>query len=779
MFTAISQQVVTVQRSIQRLVVGRAMALWLTITLIAGATIGSIDYGLSIQDLGLRWLLTGIFLSVSGVTAFATIRPALRYQPNLIQVARWVESIFPELTSQLSSCIDFLERERQGDSNPFQKRVLLETENRLQDVDISKSVDSRPFFSALAVAVAAVSLLLSVAIWMPRVTTTSMLRIALPWAQTRWPGKNHLEFVGVPSTVARGNDVLIMVQDRNGQIPDDAKLEFRFAGAGNDSVLTQPPVSTRGDSADFKLLNLQRDLQIRAVGGDDDSMRWHSLEVVDAPTVKKLRMLATEPRYTNAHPREVQSGEVVLEGTTLQIDGTATRPISKAWLHVTSRGIGNESFQLDVRDRRFQLSAESFVELNHSVRLSIELFGIDGVSSGHVEHRELVVVADQPPIARLLSPDDRYRIGPRGEVTIVAEVTEDVGVSSALLQVIESDGNDLVTVPLSSVLAEGDRKRISFDVDAASLCSLSTDREFSYYVTVTDLKGQIVATETRTIVVATNNELLTVVTDLLAATRQQIDVAINAQKTNRSRLLELQSENATNENAVLDEVESIHSIVRSRLFGETTSVTARLQDIENIVTQNQLQLDDLHAAIPRWLHTLSDMQDGPLSKIETLLREFRFTGQQRAVERADRQFALSLQTLKQIYDELSAHAGNQEFMESLREIRKKQIDIYDATLSLSGRKSASETAKQELGRSQQSIANQLEEVIVRRDAQATEGLVRLIVDQLTNTNVVVLMDQASNELLKGSGLNASRLQRRVLDSLDIALKLASPETSDD
>src|SRR5207237_5871363 len=85
-----------------------------------------------------------------------------------------------------------------------------------------------------------------------------------------------------------------------------------------------------GEQAIFRLDHVTHDFEYRARGGDDDTMPWFDLAVVEPPTILELQVLVQPPPYTGLAPRT--EGRIVkaLVGSHLQIRGKVDQPIRSA-----------------------------------------------------------------------------------------------------------------------------------------------------------------------------------------------------------------------------------------------------------------------------------------------------------------------------------------------------------------------------------------------------------------------------------------------------------------
>ena len=87
--------------------------------------------------------------------------------------------------------------------------------------------------------------------------------------------------------------------DLNGQPPDDARIVYRYTGrwsaAGEES---QEKFTIAGEPWSRARKTSFVPFEYRAVGGDDDTMPWIAVEVVEPPAVESIAMTLYPPEYT-------------------------------------------------------------------------------------------------------------------------------------------------------------------------------------------------------------------------------------------------------------------------------------------------------------------------------------------------------------------------------------------------------------------------------------------------------------------------------------------------
>ena len=76
--------------------------------------------------------------------------------------------------------------------------------------------------------------------------------------------------------------------------------------------------------------NVRQSFAFRAVGGDDHTMPWHWVEVVEPPRLEAFSVIAHPPAYTGLPSASAEGHLEVLAGSGLEVRGTANEPLSAA-----------------------------------------------------------------------------------------------------------------------------------------------------------------------------------------------------------------------------------------------------------------------------------------------------------------------------------------------------------------------------------------------------------------------------------------------------------------
>lgn len=166
----------------------------------------------------------------------------------------------------------------------------------------------------------------------------------------RWPQETYLEIVGVKDgvvTLPRGENwtQLVRVTD-DSKVPDAVFIDF-FPSRGRPS---QSMKKLANNDFEVAFANVIEEFQFRARGGDavTDLVQ---VKLVEPPAVSKLSLTSTLPKYAGSAKEELPPGKgpyFILKGSSLEIAGSANKPLSKAVLVIEPASQGERPEPLRV-----------------------------------------------------------------------------------------------------------------------------------------------------------------------------------------------------------------------------------------------------------------------------------------------------------------------------------------------------------------------------------------------------------------------------------------------
>lgn len=416
---------------------------WIGATSLAAAIgLGLFDYLVRPTDVGLRIMAT--FAQV-GVILWATYRwwyvPSRRRVAPLA-VARRVEAHFPHLHDSLASAVEFLgqsEADLTAGSSQLRRHVVVEAATAADGLSFDEVIDRRPLRRAAKWLAAAVTAAAACVAWDARGVGTAVMRLAVPLGSTQWPRQNHLAFRSVPTRLVTGQAFQAEIIDTSGQLPDDARIQYRFNVGGQRQSISEPPARS-GNLAIARRDDVRESFAVRVVGGDDNTMRWHWIEVVEPPRLESLTMTVHPPRYTGMPERSVDRHFDVLTGSRIELHGRSSVSLKAARIlrpdaaPIDAVVIDNIA---DTGRRDFHVPASQW-EVATSGTYGLELVDNEGVA-GIAKQWRIKVQPDVPPIVAWQRPTEDLHVVPSAVVPLKLAVEDDLAIQHVGIEFERSD----------------------------------------------------------------------------------------------------------------------------------------------------------------------------------------------------------------------------------------------------------------------------------------------------------------------------------------------------
>ena len=498
-----------------------------SVVVIAAILVGC-DFFLRANDVTMRWLLFVLFsFSVFSVTR-RWLWPLWHLDISNVCVARWIEERVPDQHSGISSAVDFLrdEYELTGMSRELRERVIHDAQSQLESIEVnqflSRSSVVRPAivlaFVLFAVVVAAMAA--------PTSASVGLVRLLLPWTNYSWPLRDDLDFQQAPDAIAIGADVEVEVVDRIGLAPRDLRVAIRpvldTTQFGYREIL---PV--RGNR--FVIPNVRFDIEIAALGGDDDSPNWHRIQVHAPPVVSNLQYRYIWPAYLQADDFLIVEGTKLLAGGFIEIQASTNSDVVTANLifHPTQGPINSNSKDHEPSPRRVaRLSVISHQSdklirspdndrflVEKSGRLWINLVDSNGLISSTAP-LSIQAISDRPPECRTRSFFENPFATQTGRVRFRVVSRDDVGIQEVNLSILDQFESELLVLddeqtdfPILS--RRGDSDEVSceseFAIDIGQL-NVGTDDVMSVSAEAVDLLGQRSTSEQISFEIVSNTE---------------------------------------------------------------------------------------------------------------------------------------------------------------------------------------------------------------------------------------------------------------------------------
>lgn len=800
-----------------RFLVALHAAGWTVAAVLAAVTaIGLIDYLVRFQDSGIRLMSS---LAVLVVCAWAGYRFWYRgfwqNRPGDVQIARRIERRFPTLTDRLASAIQFLgqsELDPQAGSAALRRAVIVETAADVERLNVREVLEPRPAGRALAAAGLVALLAVGLVAASPSSARIALARLARPLGDDAWPRYYRVEFRSAPSRLAAGSDFEVeLISDDEHRVPDDVQIYYRFENEGASDLVESEPMRWVGGAMVARKENVSRPFYYRAAGGDDTSMDWIRLEVLEPPRFESVKLTLHPPAYSGLPVEESATSIHALTGTRVALQGTVTKKLRSATLRRESR----EEIPLAISEDGYSVAlafdAEQPFAVDTNGRYSIELEDDEGLIGGLEEQWDIRAVPDLEPTVTIEQPGSNVFVTPRGEVAVRVAVKDDLAIHEIALHYRRTDRTDVeeFVIPLES----GAERAPQFDAGALTAAgqlgdsrvvehrwlleelNLKPATQLTFWATASDYLPQTGQSTVRNITIITPADLeerLAQRQTLVFAELQRVLKMQQAART-QTESLEIQlGEVGRIGKTDVDQAQSAELNQRQvarTLTSPSEGVPAQIADFLTELRSNRVDSPDVERRMTGILDEIARLDEEHLGAIESELTRFikaaqmnlpRDAESQDARAPADDELRQSLATagrnqqqvvssLESMLGELGRWDNYRRFAREITQLRRDQQEIAKQTKELRpntlGRDSKQLTAQQQadlakLSNRQIDLSRRLEKIQQQME-QMSKSLAES--DPIASATVADGLHQARQQAISGQMRSASeQVQRNQL-----------------
>ncbi len=645
----LQRKIAAVRSRLRRLTIGHASA-W-TVATVLGVVVGlgALDYLIRFQDRGIRLICSALALAALAWAGYRYLFSAWIVRLRDVDLAARIQRRFPALGDRLVSAVDFL---RQPEDDPIagsaalRRLVIAQTAAETEQLDFRKVLDPWPVIRA-AMATVAVCLLAAILVVLrPLDCQIAVARLVNPLGNDAWPQKTHLKLRSPVSRVARGRafEVQVVDTDKAARLPPQVEIHYRFSGPDGGVIEQSEPMRPRGDTMVARRENVMRPFAYRVSGGDDDSMPWISVEVVEPPRIDSLSITLVPPPYTGWPPQKADGHVHALAGTRMSILANATKPLNSALLRLDggmeipgrihadrhcftvgrpSGGTGEAPE--DPSPPALAPASAQTPSPAAADELLIETPGTywfqltdsEGLSGGAEQRWDIRAVADAPPTVAIEEPLANLFVTPLAVVPLRVAAKDDLAVKSIVLVVapagelkpgepaqdaerLRHSELPLYTGPERSQpksetpqvggAESGDRRMIEHVWELAEL-ALQPGDQITFHATACDYRPQTGNSEPRRLAVITPEELQDRLAGRQSLILAELARAVQMQRGNRSQVDALQIRSSEVGQLDRHDVDRLRAAelnqrqvgrsLTSRSEGVTMHVVALLADIQN------------------------------------------------------------------------------------------------------------------------------------------------------------------------------------------------------
>ncbi len=558
---------------------------------------GLVDYAVRFSDRGVLVIFAAGVCGVLAWTVYRSINRLRGVRLGDTELALQIEARFPAAKDRLASAVEFLtqtENDAAAGSAAMRRAAIAQATAQCEEIDFGSALDVRPAFHS-AVACLAVFLFAAVLVALnPAAARIALARLTMPLSNATWPQRTHLQLKNPVQRVARGQSLEVEVIDAcSAGLPAVCRVHYRFRDARGKWTVESEEMHPLGEAMTARRENLTRDLEFRVTGGDDLSMPWMPVEVLDPAVITSLVIDVVPPAYA-AWPRETRdaaSSMPILAGSRVELSGESSKPLRTAVLRLN--GGRDVPARIEGDGRRFRIGVPSpelpaGLVLEEPSGYTIALVDRDGIRGGGEENWQFRVQSDAPPSAVIHQPKSNLFVTPRAHVDVQIDARDDLALrqvalvcsasgatASAESSLLLYEGPSQAPASAASALGAGygDRRTISRRWDLEEL-KLRPGMRLSIYAAASDFRGQTGRSESRTLIIVTPEELQNelaarqgkIVTEVIRLLQLQRE----AREWVRAAELRLRAPGALNKGDIdsLQEAESVEAEI-SRGLGAT------------------------------------------------------------------------------------------------------------------------------------------------------------------------------------------------------------------
>lgn len=702
-----------------------------------------IDYLLRPMDLVLRTLLT---LGVVGALAWAVKRwlwPAWQYRPSLLETAQRIELRWPQLSGRLSSSVEFLSQseDETAGSLALRRRTIAEAEGVSTGIDFGAAVNSRPQRSAITVSGLMALAIIGLALLKAPTVTLAAGRLLLPWSSLAWPRWNHLQFADAPERLARGHDLELAVIDQGQHLPESVTLHVQF----DDGPSLREEMKALDGRMVHRLENLTGGFRYRASGGDDDTMPWQRLDVVEPLEIAELKATVHPPAYAGK-PWQASGGIfTALEGSRVAISGRTDQPLAAAQIH---REGTKETVDLAVSGDglSFSLPAEAAApwQPKKPGAYILHLTSAEGVATDDAFRWDVRLLSDAPPTVTIESPADGAYATPNALLPIVGTAKDDLALDVINLRFLRPGMSDAQAesvaiwkavsnphaqsgagfqparagkMPAPTSVTGTQAQEFRGEWDLQSVFGIQSGDILTWFIEASDFRPQTGQTTAARLTIISPEEMQQRLVQRQAAALAQLAEALNLQRETRTQVssLEVQWSEVgqwrARDRDLLHSAELHQRQVQSLTGHTATGAATILSGVLDDLKANRLELPEMADRCSEILVALDGLEAGQFPAIATRFADLLRDARQENGKSTDAKphlLALGRQQ-EQIAETLESLLGRLAEWDTFQRMRRDLAQIRDEqrALASSTQKLQADVLTNDIGQQQRADARQL------------------------------------------------------------------------
>lgn len=421
----------SIRRRSDIITVLRAALAGMTVLMVAMVAAMGCDWAFTLFDVRLRVLLTVTSLVLAAGVLLILVVKGLLESRRIVRAAQSADAHVPQLEERWRTVASFAESEQQP-VNPTTQKLLEQVIS--EAVALERLVEPKQIVRPNAVRpvamAAGISLLVLVAFMAINWNKTSILWQRF-WSPTQLITATTIRQISGDLTVPEG-DPLELQAEISGVIPASALLSIEYDSGVRD-VFELKPNATHVCT---QSLRAEQSFRYQIQAGDGRA-EWNAVHVLKYPEFAEIQLVVAAPEYVDRPDIAkslIPSRLKVVEGSQLKLRLKVAEPVDKCQLQLALPQQEGEPLSL-VLLPSVNGWYEYTTQLVEDVTLSPILTSLEGLKNEDRPVCRIQVVADQAPVARVVSPSDEMAVATDDVIDIKFEAHDDHGIATAELVV--------------------------------------------------------------------------------------------------------------------------------------------------------------------------------------------------------------------------------------------------------------------------------------------------------------------------------------------------------
>ncbi len=769
--------------SVRRILILRAFAQWLILLFPFALGLLWLDVWLRVDSVGWRWGMAITFVITAIVTFSIQVVPPIRRRISPTMVARRLETTFPDLGDRLSTAVD-LSESISGDAKGSDLRswAIASASRELARFDYQHAVDWRPALRALGVSCLA-AILFAVSLLHPA-TRLAAVHLSLPFAPKPWPREHRLE-LEVPHAIHLGHDLVVRVKDLQGTLPKDLRLWVKSHESSQESALLAAVSDEHQDVYEWNLPKLDSTTLVRATGGDDQQMAWHTIEVYQGAKLIEQQITITPPEYTKQPPVTLDGGErfEAFKGSRIEMRVAFDKPLKQvdAIDAVSAKILTGVNVTKESQTGTYRLLVSEF---NEPFEMTLSWQDERELPNRADQTWRFEIQSDKAPSLVWEQPAQDLTVTSQARLSLAYRAQDDLGLIASFV------GSDRIPEDALRIAMPASPTPVlswqgSGTLDLSQISGLQSGLSFVLTATAVDSANQKTVVE-RSIQIVDASVIQERVADLQQRAMQSLRRSVTQQRQSQSQIdsaRELTQQEAAEQ---IQSAVSNQSAAKRALFDGPDAANPLLQQAHRLLEQNQIEASQslrlrewqqrLEQQVVHEMTTAEDLLDAALEQMD---KDTSKGAQEALSSESIERLAEAIphqekvhQELESILSEMAREDASRQAAFELNEVEREQRQLQQRTRAASSAARPDERLAERQNELARELAHAMETL---KSADSREAQAAL--EKLEQAATSMEMLRAAADLSKGQTQAAAEKQSRIEQSLQAAKEALAGKSS--